>query len=706
MQIAPDLKSRLEFVQDTLSSVNVVLDDAYAADLETLQNKVDGWAAKVAFIGQVKAGKSTLLNAFLGLHDFLPSDINPWTSVVTNLRFNLPCDPENGVSFEFFSEDDWTEIIEGKSAMADFSEELLPGFDADLLREQSKELREKAKRRLGDHYHTILGSTHEFNFTSPDLLKRYVCASAEAVEDTAQENLGRYAALTREANVFMQNDLFQVPTILTDTPGVNDPFLVRDEVTCRALDRSDLFVMVLSAHQPLTDVDLGLIRLLSNENARDVLIFVNRMDELDEYGSRYEALLEDVSDRLREAIPETEFKVMLGSGFMADAVLCDGLEGQALRDELDTDTLASYLQSAYGYCPEDQNERLLLGSGMQNVKEALSEMITTGVPRRQIDQLLDDTRAEISAVKFALENEVASVSSDIVSLQEDGVRSLTLAVGNELIALKKARDDIDGFLSRAQSQFSDLLEGSQVDLEEILNAKIDAFLDDQELTIESSLTLEEDQQVPDETITIYLGALHAKIEQAVAAQFAESRADIDMILQGLADVASASVTSAFGKQFQDVSLANLPFETFSTTLTMAKRSIEANLAGKRSLAFWKDKSIDLTKTIQTLKVLATAELTPAVKTLLNAFQEAQQARVTEGLERVAMTKRVVEQGFAERGQRMKDHYALTQQDDGAAIATVEVTQQLQSKVDDLQTQTEELSNIENSLVKEPSSKAA
>ena len=231
MQIAPQRKNQLVLLQETLKHVETAVERSSRQEFRALSERLNGWAARIAVIGQVKAGKSTFLNAFLGEHDFLPSDINPWTSVVTNIRVNNPDDPATGASFEFFDDEDWEEIIDGTSHIRKLTEQLLPGFDSRLLKEQSEAMRDRAQRRLGQHFHMLLGQKHEYDFLSPELLKRYVCAGPGSDAGLEREPLGKYAAITRTANVFMRRGDFQIPAVITDTPGVNDPFLVRDEVT-------------------------------------------------------------------------------------------------------------------------------------------------------------------------------------------------------------------------------------------------------------------------------------------------------------------------------------------------------------------------------------------------------------------------------------------------------------------------------------------
>ena len=56
--------------------------------------------------------------------------------------------------------------------------------------------------------------------------------------------------------------------------------MMREQITIRAIRDSRICVVVLSAHQALSSVDMALIRLISNIKSREVVIFVNRIDEL------------------------------------------------------------------------------------------------------------------------------------------------------------------------------------------------------------------------------------------------------------------------------------------------------------------------------------------------------------------------------------------------------------------------------------------
>lgn len=658
MQIAPLQKEQLEFLRAKLSRLEAMVDRANRGEYRVLSERLDAWAAKIAVIGQVKAGKSTFLNALLRQHDFLPSDINPWTSVITNMRVNIPGDPEVGATFSFFNEEDWQEIIDGTGQIRKMAEQLLPGFDTDVLKKQSEELRDKVQRRLGKHYQALLGSKHEYAFVSSDLMKRYVCAGPGSDDGLTRESLGRYAALTREANVFMRMSDFSVPTIVTDTPGVNDPFLVRDEVTCRSLDRSDVFVVVLSAHQALTDVDIGLIRILAQQDGKDVVIFINRIDELEDYDTRYEKVINDVSARICEAIPEIEFTILCGSAFMADATLRTDEEGAELRDELDSETLAAYLQQRYGHVPEDQDERLLLGSGLDDVKRTLSTVIDNGIGCRQLSQIFGDTRAQIAATTFSTRRERESVHNEISKLADKDPADAIAELEGEINLIVGIQVELEDFIEAANQEIGSQVGSSWGDLEKELNSEVGAFIDSQEALLHERIMQDEAQNAKAERFEIDLAPLHDKLERAVREGYDTARAEIDRTLQGCMTQCHEALAERFEHELDEISLSELPFDAFTTTLTMAKKTLKTDLVNERTWAFWRKKAVDKRKTLEAAQVLAVAELKPSIEKLLSAFSEAQAERASAGIERISVMQRMIETTLNERSRRLKHDQRL------------------------------------------------
>lgn len=65
MQIAPSQKQEVDLLDAVLSDFERTVARENRQGVKALRQRLDNWAAKVAVIGQVKAGKSTFMNAFL-----------------------------------------------------------------------------------------------------------------------------------------------------------------------------------------------------------------------------------------------------------------------------------------------------------------------------------------------------------------------------------------------------------------------------------------------------------------------------------------------------------------------------------------------------------------------------------------------------------------------------------------------------------------
>lgn len=706
MNIAPNQRQELDALRVTLDSLEDTVDRKMRQTFRDLRERLDQWSAKVAVIGQVKAGKSTFLNAFLQQHDFLPADVNPWTSVVTNIRVNMPNDPVSGARFEFFDETDWQEIVQGGSKIRKLTEQLLPGFDTELLRKQSEEMRDRAQKRLGKHYHALLGSHHDYDFLTSDLLKRYVCAGPGSDEGLERESLGRYAALTKVANVYMRLPEFQVPTIITDTPGVNDPFLVRDEFTCRSLDKSDVFVVVLSAHQPLTDVDIALIRILAKQDSKDCLIFVNRIDELDDYSTEVPRVVEDVSRRLKDAIPDIEFDIVSGSAYLADLALRDDDEAQAAREAVDTEELADYIKSRHGYVPEDQDERLLLASGLDDVKSALSTVIDNGVGTRQLGQLLGDIQAEINGTLFVTRRERDSIQSQVESISSDVAEAAAIELEAEIGRFREIQTRMEEQVEIANTQVEKVVSKSWSGLEKKLVSCIETFVDGQRSFFQDRLFTASARGTTTKSLEIDTSPLQFALEREVRESFEKSRAGTDVALNNCMHACRQAIRDRFDDPTENISLDDLPFPEFTSTLTLSKRSLRVGLIADRGWAFWRKPSVNIDKCIDALRSIAAEELRPSVEKLLAAYNEAQVERASAGMSRIHVMQRMIDVTISEHSHRLKQDKAELEKLARDPALQSSMSHRLQSKLEVLERRLLNLSAIDGTLSRSDLNKRA
>jgi Dynamin family len=278
---------------------------------------VETHSCRIAVIGQIKAGKSSLVNAMTRRPDLLPTDVNPSTAVITKLYFGGPAEKANSALFHFFSDDEWERIMSGGRSGAPTA-----GAGETRMQGQLQELSERAQRRLGPQFSSLLGKHHLFKSVTSSVLERYVSA-ADAVghpdEDDADDR--HYSDITKIAEVHLDGQPLGYPAIVIDTPGVNDPFRVRDEITHANLGDADIYLVVLTAQQPLSKSDLALLRMLRGLQKDRIIAVVNRVDIVEGTPENYQQLTAFVQEALRREFPHATIPVILASARWANAAL-------------------------------------------------------------------------------------------------------------------------------------------------------------------------------------------------------------------------------------------------------------------------------------------------------------------------------------------------------------------------------------------------
>lgn len=350
--------------------------------VEKLQSQLAAFEPCVTILGQVKAGKTALINAMAGWADLLPSDVNPWTSVVTSLHLT-PANKraETGAKFEFMTEDEWDRLTTKGGRIGELAGRA--GADSELqkIRDQIHSMREKSRTRLGRNFELLMGQTHEFGYFDKNLLERYICLGDDfdlPEHDPNAEEQGRFADITRSAELYLNCHTVPFRMCLRDTPGVNDTFMMREMVTIQAVRDSRICVVVLSAGQALTSVDMALIRMISNLKSREVIIFVNRVDELSDPVNQMTEIETSIRQTLKDHDGPQEAQIIFGSAYWANKVLNGELHNM---HEASADALLDITQAVLGTTNIEQSPSSLVWemSGMPRLMRALSGQIVTSL---------------------------------------------------------------------------------------------------------------------------------------------------------------------------------------------------------------------------------------------------------------------------------------------------------------------------------------
>ncbi len=440
---------KLDAFQDEIVDLEATLADVVklgGPDAEKksakLVKQLRNFEPSITMIGQIKSGKTSLVNAMVGRPDLLPADVNPWTSVVTSLHLNTPIASDAPTAtFQFFSQDEWDHLIENGGRIGELAARAGADEELEKVRSQIIEMRDKTKQRLGRKFELLLGQKHNYAELNDDLIERYVCMGDDFDDMEEEDQQGRFADITKSADLFLNTSSLPIPLCIRDTPGVNDTFMMREQITINALRDSRICVVVLSAHQALSSMDMGLIRLISNVKAREIVIFVNRIDELsnpaDQVPEIRDSILQTLADNNGPENPE----VIFGSAYWANI---------ALKNELDdivsdsADALYNWAEAALSadIAGMDTHELVWQLSGMPALYDALSERIAYGsgaeilaASRKKALNLVNGVRASNTMVSMRLDGDTVSVM-----MPEELSKRLTL-LENDILALLNQRMD-------------------------------------------------------------------------------------------------------------------------------------------------------------------------------------------------------------------------------------------------------------------------
>ncbi len=432
-------------------------DETAQAATRKLKRQIRDFEPSVTMIGQVKAGKTTLVNALTGWPGLLPADINPWTSVVTALHLDPAARSDAGkAKFRFFAEEEWDRLLSRGGRIGELASRAGAHKELEKVRRQLEEMREKSRQRLGKKFELLMGQEHEYGYVDEELVQRYVCLGDDLdTEDSADQKQGQFADITKSADLYLGQPALPHRLCIRDTPGVNDTFMIREQITVNAIRESRLCVVVLSAHQTLSTVDMALIRLISNIRSRDVIIFVNRIDELNDPVQETEEIRNSIVATLEAQDGPTDAEIVFGSAFWANHVLSQTYDdlGEASSKVL-VEWAEHKLRSSK--LPEDVHEMIWHLSGIPALCEAISSRIESGEGAEFKERIARSARN--TANNIVASREIASKQ-----LEGKAIKAVAPAdVGRELDAISaRALDSYDVELDKLISGLDNRLAGAR-----------------------------------------------------------------------------------------------------------------------------------------------------------------------------------------------------------------------------------------------------
>lgn len=254
------------------------------------EQKLDNDVLTIGVIGQMKAGKSTFLNAFVFERDVLPAATTPMTAALTVITYG----PEEKIEVEFYTREEWEEqrLTAQRELTADSSEAEKSKVQA------AQELVEKSAR-IGSHLPELLGTKRTDTL---DKLIEYVGAD------------GQFVSITKSVKIYYPKEYLKGVEIV-DTPGFNDPIVSREERTKDFLRRADAVLLMLYAGRPFDATDREIVfKHLSQCGIGKVVIGINKYDIPRENGETESEIKEYVKAEIKNACKasnDEDLKAML-----------------------------------------------------------------------------------------------------------------------------------------------------------------------------------------------------------------------------------------------------------------------------------------------------------------------------------------------------------------------------------------------------------
>lgn len=294
---------------------------------EKIENVVskDG-VLRIGIVGQVKAGKSSFINALLfDGKDVLPKASTPMTASLTVIKYSEKISAE----VEFYSEADWG-IIERK---AKEFEDIYKQVERELKENKKlyeiitkKDIENETKVRVGDS----IASSYEVYMMAKNSnlnVKSYIGKREKISENISSINglvgklqdyvgvNGKYTPITRNTNLYLN-----IPTLkgieLIDTPGTNDPIVSRGQTTRDFLSRCDTVFLLSYSGQFMGKEDAEfLVNTLPSEGISNIMLLGSKfdsvlVDEFKKYKGDIRGALKDLSNKLSNQANDSLEKII------------------------------------------------------------------------------------------------------------------------------------------------------------------------------------------------------------------------------------------------------------------------------------------------------------------------------------------------------------------------------------------------------------
>ena len=404
---------------------------------------------RIGVVGQIKRGKSSLLNALLfDGKDILPKGATPMTAALTKVHYAQ----KPYARLEFFTTQDWSNI-EQKALEAKENEE-------------SGELSDEENACL--EIYTKAQDTEILSYLGKDEILSDVY-KVEDLLDKLQEYVGAdgtFTPIVKSLELGVNIDSIKNIEII-DTPGTNDPVVSRGRVTQDFMGQCDVVFFLSMSSQFLDQPDMQLLaQNIPNKGIENIYIIGSLFDSamLDTYGDYSDAgeLIENLKHKYtKRATEDIEKIVSQGMGiakslqknlppiFISAMAYNIAIHYDNLNEE-EAHTLKN-LNKMYGDTFEKDD--LLYMANIEKVEEKVNDV------KLKKDEILSK----------AFQNVVDGATQQLHSLEQKILQSLKsdleILQNNDVASLDKKQQIIQKSMEKGKTKIENVFTSYIIDIE-------------------------------------------------------------------------------------------------------------------------------------------------------------------------------------------------------------------------------------------------
>lgn len=238
------------------------IDDLSSNADSTLIERMDSFIStcrnpefQIAFVGTIKTGKSTLINALLG-HNYASMAVTPETAALTKFR----CSERDYVKVTFYSKKEWAVLWRSITTGAD---------------------------KFMEEYNRLGAEKFKDKWIGHEVLKKEVDNSEiekELSVWSSSKHPEHYFVKEIEVGISSLSGTIPKEVVFVDTPGLSDPVVYRSEITKRYIKRANaVFVCVEAKKLNKEEVDMiSSVFSISSHNKEKVYIIGTHWDTLND----------------------------------------------------------------------------------------------------------------------------------------------------------------------------------------------------------------------------------------------------------------------------------------------------------------------------------------------------------------------------------------------------------------------------------------